>query len=144
MRIPANEIIGDKIILKELEIAWDNSIPSISDGHEEGGFIVIDEFKTLSVVRWDKGFQNEIVLPPHRNCFIDGKEIVASFHTHPNIGGDFQQQPSLTDTRAVADDPDLKGKKYVGEFVISNEVIYLINPFGEVLEIGKTASFFEE
>ncbi|CAN5666540.1 hypothetical protein BH20ACI4_BH20ACI4_35030 [soil metagenome] len=90
MKFPAPEIIGNEIILGELKTAWNNSVPSISDGHEEGGFIVIDEFENLSVVRWEKGIQNEIILPPHQNCFIDEKEIVASFHTHPNIGRDFQ------------------------------------------------------
>ncbi|MGI8882619.1 MAG: hypothetical protein ACR2IA_00030 [Pyrinomonadaceae bacterium] len=144
MKFPAPEIIGNEIILGELKTAWNNSVPSISDGHEEGGFIVIDEFENLSVVRWEKGIQNEIILPPHQNCFIDEKEIVASFHTHPNIGRDFQQEPSLTDIRAVRDDPDLKGENYTGEFVISKDLIYLINSFGEVIEIGKTESFFEE
>ncbi len=90
MKFPALEIIGNEIVLGELITAWNDSVPSISDGHEAAGFIVVDKFENLSVLRWEKGMQNEIVLPPHRNCFIDGKEIVASFHTHPNIGGDFQ------------------------------------------------------
>ncbi|CAN5453924.1 hypothetical protein BH20ACI1_BH20ACI1_28140 [soil metagenome] len=144
MKFHALEIIENEIILSELKTAWKDSAPSISNGHEEGGFIVIDKFENLSVVRWEKGKQNEIVLPPHRNCFIDGKEILASFHTHPNIGRDFQQEPSLTDIRAVRDDPDLKGENYMGEFVVSKDVIYLINPFGEVVGIGKTESFFED
>ncbi len=142
MKFTASDIFENEIVLTEIKIAWEDSVPSISDGHEEGGFIVIDEFENLNVVRWEKGKQNEIVLPPHRNCFIDGKEIVASFHTHPNIGRDFQQEPSLTDIRAVADDPDLKGENYAGEFVVSKDIIYLINPSGEVIEIGKTESFF--
>ena len=107
MKFPASEIFESKIVVTEIKTAWEDSVPSISDGHEEGGFIVIDDFENLSVVRWEKGKQKEIVLPTHRNCFIDGKEIVASFHTHPNIGRDFQQESSLTDIRTVADDPDL-------------------------------------
>jgi len=142
MKFTASDIFENESVLTEIKIAWEDSVPSISDGHEEGGFIVVDEFENLSVVRWEKGKQNEIVLPPHRNCFINAKEIVASFHTHPNIGRDFQQEPSLTDIRAVADDPDLKGENYAGEFVVSKDVIYLIKPSGEVTEIGKTESFF--
>ena len=144
MKFPASEIFENEIVLTEIKTAWNDSVPSISDGHEEGGFIVIDEFENLSIVRWEKGKQNEIVLPPHRNCFTRGKEIVASFHTHPNIGRDFQQEPSLTDVRAVRDDPDLKGENYAGEFVVSKDAVYLIKPSGEVIEIGKTESFFEE
>ncbi len=141
MKFSALEIIENEIILREFKTAWNDSIPSTSDGHEEGGFIVNNEFENLSVVRWEKGVQNEIVLPPHLHCFADGKEIVASFHKHPNIGRDFQQEPSLTDIRAVLDDPDLKGENYTGEFVVSKHAIYLINPFGEVVEIGEREVF---
>lgn len=144
MKLSASEIIENEVVLSEIKNAWNDSVPSLSDGHEEGGFIVIDEFENLSVVRWEKGKQNEIVLPPHRNCFAREKEIVASFHTHPNTGKDYQQEPSLTDIRAVADDPDLKGENYVGEFVVSKDIIYLIKPSGEVVEIGNTENFFKE
>ena len=90
MKFSATEIIENAVVLKEIKTAWENSVPSISDGHEEGGFIVIDEFENPSVVRWEKGKQNEIILPAHRNCSINQKEIIASFHTHPNIGKDYQ------------------------------------------------------
>jgi hypothetical protein len=69
--------------------------------------------------------------------------MVASFHTHPNTGADFQQEPSLTDIRAIRDDPDLKGEFYLGEFVISQDNIYLIEPSGQALVIGKTEEIFE-
>ncbi len=136
-------ILENQIILSELKQAWLDSEPDVSGGHEEGGFIVADDFGDLSVVRWTRGTQNAIILPPHRNCFIDGKEVVASFHTHPNTGGDFQQEPSLTDTRAVRDDFDLKGEFYLSEFVISEENTYLIEPSGQVGIIENTREFFE-
>ena len=137
------EIIENQTILAELKKAWFESEPNVPGGHEEGGFIVADDFGILSVVRWEKGLQNEIVLPPHRNCFVDGKDIVASFHTHPNTGKDFQQEPSLTDIRAVRDDFDLKGAFYLGEFVISEENIYLIEPSGKFHIFGQTRKIFE-
>jgi hypothetical protein len=62
-------------------------------------------------------------------------EIVASFHTHPNTGSDYFQEPSETDKRAVRDDSDLKGPEYVGEFVITQAVIYLVTPTGQVREM---------
>jgi len=142
MKLSTTEILQNSEIVAELQKAWIDSEPNISGGHEEGGFIVVDDFGFLSVVRWEKGTQNEIVLPPHRNCFINGKNIVASFHTHPNTGADFQQEPSLTDIRAVRDDFDLKGEFYLGEFVISQENVYLIEPSGLFNVIVKTEEIF--
>jgi hypothetical protein len=137
------EIVENQTILSELKQAWFDSEPNVSGGHEEGGFIVSDDFGVLGVIRWEKGTNNEIVLPPHKNCFVNGKDIVASFHTHPNTGKDFQQEPSLTDIRAVRDDFDLKGEFYLGEFVVSEENIYLIEPLGQTSIIGKTDAYFK-
>jgi len=136
------EILRNTQILFDLERAWLESFPGIPGGHEEGGFIVVDGTENLSIVRWDKGSQNEIILPPHKNCFVNGKDIIASFHTHPNTGPDFQQEPSLTDVRAVREDFDLKGGIYLGEFIISEENVYLIEPSGEFGIIGNTNEIF--
>ena len=143
MKFSTAEILQNSEIVAELKQAWLDSEPNVSGGHEEGGFIVTDDFGNLSVVRWEKGTQNEIVLPPHRNCFVNGKDVVASFHTHPNTGADFQQEPSLTDVRAVRDDFDLKGEFYLGEFVISQENVYLIQPSGLFNVIVNTKEMFE-
>ena len=58
------------------------------------------------------------------------------------LGADFQQEPSLTDIRAVRDDPDLKGEFYLGEFVVSQENVYLIEPSGQTSVIGKMNEIF--
>jgi hypothetical protein len=143
MKSSTAEILQISAIVAELKQAWQDSEPNVLGGHEEGGFIVVDDFGVLSVVRWEKGTQNEIILPPHQNCFVGGKAIVASFHTHPNTGADFQQEPSLTDIRAVRDDFDLKGEFYLGEFVVSQENVYLIEPSGLFSVIVKTEEIFE-
>ena len=143
MNFRVNDIFENRTILAELEKAWLESKPNISGGQENGGFVVADDFGILSIVRWEKGTQNEIIVPRHKNCFFEGKDIIASFHTHPNTGEDFQQEPSLTDIRAVRDDPDLKGEFYLGEFVISAENVYLIKPSGLFSVIGKTENYFE-
>ncbi len=143
MKFSTTGFSQNSAVVAELKQAWQDSEPDVSGGHEEGEFIVVDDFGFLSVARWEKGSQNEIILPPHRNCFIEGKAIVASFHTHPNTGADFQQEPSLTDVRAVRDDPDLKGEFYLGESVVSQEDVYLIEPSGQVGVIGKTTEIFE-
>ena len=143
MKFSTAEILQSSEIVTQFKQAWQDSEPNVSGGHEEGGFIVVDDLGFLSVVRWEKGAQYEIVLPPHRNCFVGGKTIVASFHTHPNTGADFQQEPSLTDIRAVRDDFNLKGEFYLGEFVVSQENVYLIEPLGQTNVIGKTTEILE-
>jgi len=127
-----------------LKQAWEDSQPGIAGGHEEGGFILQDSAGILHIVRWPKGEQNGIMLPPHPNCQVGEHDIVATFHTHPNTGSNYLQEPGETDRRAVRDDPDLKGKLYKGEFVITWETIYLISPAGEVSEVGNTQEFFQE
>jgi len=75
---------------------------------------------------------------------MDDLEILASFHTHPNTGSDYLQEPSETDKRAVRDDPDLKGAEYVGEFVVSQAIIFLVSPAGQVREMDDTQTVFTD
>jgi Domain of unknown function (DUF4329) len=133
------EILNNPLVCVELKRAWEDSNPGLTGGHEEGGFILKDSEGNFSVVRWATGDRNSIFLPPHPRCKIEGIAIVASFHTHPNTGGDYLQEPSETDKRAVRDDPDLKEASYAGEFVISQEKIYWIEPTGQVSEVGDTS-----
>ncbi len=133
------EILNNPLVCAELKQAWEDSKPGVTGGHEEGGFILKDSAGNFSVVRWSVGNQNSIILPAHPKCKIGKGAIVASFHTHPNTGGDYLQEPSETDKCAVRDDPDLKGASYVGEFVISQAKIYLIAPNGQVSEISDTS-----
>jgi hypothetical protein len=121
----ARAILYNPIVREALRQAWRDSNPGISGGHEEGGFVIQVSARKLRVVRWPRGSQNSILVPQHLDCKIERSNIVASFHTHPNTGTDFLQDPSETDKRAVRDDPDLKGVAYVGEFVVSQETIYL-------------------
>jgi len=138
-------MIQDHVIILEvptiraaLKQAWEDSQPGVIGGHEEGGFILRDPAGNLSMVRWPKGAHNTIILPPHPKCKIGENYIVATFHTHPNTGADYLQEPSETDKCAVRDDPDLKGALYVGEFVISQAKIYLVTPNGQVSEVKDT------
>lgn len=141
---PHTLILNDSVTRAALKQAWDDSKPGITGGHEEGGFVLRDEVGNLSILRWLTGEQDEIFLPPHQECRIGDSEIVASFHTHPNTGDDYLQEPSETDKRSVRDDPDLKGDNYVGEFVISQDTIYLITPTGRVRELADTQEYFAE
>jgi hypothetical protein len=129
-------VLSDPTVRATLIRAWEDSQPGDAGAHEEGGFILQDPLGNLSTRSWPKGAQNTITVPAHPNCRIGEKDIIASFHTHPNIGDEYLQEPSETDKRAVRDDPDLKGGLYEGEFVISHEKVYLIAPNGQVREVG--------
>ena len=131
------KILNNPLVCAELKQAWEDSNPGVTGGHEEGGFILQDSTGNFTVIRWTIGNQHSIIVPPHSKCKIEGNAIVASFHTHPNTGDNYLQEPSETDKRAVREDPDLKENLYVGELVISQAKIYLIEPNGQVSEIGK-------
>jgi hypothetical protein len=137
-------ILDNAAVCAALTQAWEDSQPGVTGGHEEGGFILRGSAGDLSVVRWPKGTQNGIIVPPHPNCKIGERDIVATFHTHPNTGGDYLQEPSETDKRAIRDDPDLKGVLYEGEYVISQETIYLLTATGQVGEIWATQTIFHK
>jgi hypothetical protein len=121
-----------------LSEAWRRSEPGTPNAHEEGGFIVRRPTGELFVIGWPKGAQNQILVPPHPQGTRGNMPIVATFHTHPNIGPGFQQEPSLTDIRAVRDDPDLCHPDYEGEFVIAEQLVYLIRRNGQVEVVGDT------
>jgi hypothetical protein len=142
MPLDPRAILNDPAVLAALKKAWQDSHPGVTGGHEEGGFILRDALGRLSAVRWPKGAQDTIILPPHLNCKMGEDDIVATFHTHPNIGDNYLQGPGETDKRAVRDDPDLKGTAYVGEFVISQATIYIIMPNGQGREMGDTRKLF--
>jgi hypothetical protein len=135
-------ILDNAAVCAALKQAWEDSQPGVTGGHEEGGFILRSPGGDLSVVRWSKGAQNSIIVPAHPNCKVGERDIIATFHTHPNTGTDYLQEPSETDKRAVRDDLNLKGELYEGEYVISQETIYLITPTGQVEESGATPAIF--
>ena len=138
----ATSILDDPVVHGALRQAWEDSQPGPTGGHEEGGFILRDSDGHLRVERWRHGQQNSIRVPPHPNCRLNVHAIVATFHTHPNTGSDYLQEPGETDKRAVRDDPHLKAVFYEGEFVISAQTIYRIAPTGQVSEVAHTADYF--
>lgn len=144
MQISPSELLQNETVKIALKSAWHDSVPGVVGGHEEGGFILQNSDNEIFVKRWPIGSQNKISVPLHDKCRIDGNDILASFHTHPNTGPNFLQEPSATDKRAVRDDPNLKGDMYIGEFVIANDMIYLIQPDGEVREMGSRRNLLEE
>lgn len=89
-------ILKSPVVRAALSDAWARS--TADNLREEGGFVVQDDAGNLDVVRWPKGEPDSIRVPPHPNCKIDDRRIVATFHTHPNAGDDYLQEPSETDS----------------------------------------------
>lgn len=144
MPSPRTVILDEPVVRNALKQAWQDSQPASTGGHEEGGFILRNEAGKIGVVRWPRGEQGMILMPPHTDCRVGNNEIIGTFHTHPNIGPDYLQEPGDADRRAVRDDPDLKGTGYIGELVISQEIVYLIAPTGEISEVGATRDILSQ
>jgi hypothetical protein len=134
------ELLRDATVRAALGRAWADSSPGPSGGHEEGGFICRGADGGFTADRWPTGSEAEISPPPHPGGRRNGEVIVATFHTHPNAGRDYYQIPSPPDCRAVRDDTDLKTLDYVGEFVITTALIYLILPTGLYDTVGRTTA----
>jgi hypothetical protein len=131
-------ILANDGVKAELRRAWQESEPGTARAHEEGGFVLRQTDGSFSVERWPRGAQDEIELPQHPGGHRDSAVIVATFHTHPNTGPDFLQEPGPTDIRGVTEDPDLRHEEYEGEYVISRNTLYLIRPDGSVEALGDT------
>ncbi len=136
-------ILDHQRVLALLCQAWHESQPGTAAAHEEGGFVLRNVDGSLTVERWLQGGQRQILVPPHRGGLRSGLLVVATFHTHPNPGSEFQQEPSLTDIRAVRDDADLNHPDYEGEYVIASESIYRIPKHGPVETTGDTSTVLQ-
>ena len=139
LSLPPLDVLREPEVQAALKSAWLDSQPGLTGGHEEGGFVVLDADDKLAVKRWPTGEGNLIRVPDHTGCAVDGLPIVATFHTHPNTGPEYLQEPGETDKRGVREDAELKGSLYVGEFVVANDLIYLVTPGGMVRELGSRA-----
>lgn len=131
-------VLDDPVVRAELAMAWEASNPGETGGIEIGGFILRGRDGKLGVLLWLPGSLDTIDIPDHPNCQIAGLNIVATFHTHPTTGKYGRPEPSPTDINSVRSDTDLKGAEYEGEYVISEEHIYLIDPQGRVGVAGLT------
>ena len=114
-------VLDDRVICGLIRQAWQESEPGTARAHEEGGFILRNADGSLSVERWPRGSQDEILVPEHAGGKRHGLTIVATFHTHPNPGPNFLQAPGPADIMNVLNDTDLDHSDYEGEFVLASE-----------------------
>jgi hypothetical protein len=131
-------VLNDVSVCAQLRQAWLDSQPDTSETREEGGFVLRQGDGSLVVERWPRGIQNQLTVPPHAGGLCAGLRIVATFHTHPNTGPKYRQEPGRTDILGVQSDPDLSHAEYEGEYVISLAQVYLIHRDGRVETVGDT------
>src|SRR5438105_2075194 len=125
-------LLDNPVVRRGLMQAWLDSRPGLSGGREQGGFIWQEATGDIRIELWPVGLQDAITVPNHPGGQFQGASIIATFHTHPNTGSDYLQEPSETDRRAVRSDRDLRPPSYLGEFVVAAESIYHIAPSGVV------------
>ncbi len=131
-------VLNDPGVRDSLRFAWLESRPRTEDAHEEGGFVLRNVDGSIIVQRWPRGEKDQILVPSHVGGMRGSSLILATFHTHPNIGQPYLQEPSMTDIRAVRDDPNLAHPEFEGEYVIGVDKVYVVRKNGQVDLFGET------
>jgi len=132
----ANELLADAALVGGMRQAFVESNVGEANAIEQGGFIVSDPLDgTLVVIRLPAAACDSLSYPICADGTYEGREIVGSFHTHPNTGPEWQQDPSPQDIRLSQDYPETMGPH---QFVIARDVIYHIDNNGVVTGMGGT------
>ncbi|HVT27550.1 MAG TPA: hypothetical protein VHE81_05980, partial [Lacipirellulaceae bacterium] len=90
---------------------------------------------TVQVVRLPGRSRDSLAFPICGDGTFDGMQIVGSFHTHPNLGPEWRQEPSLQDIHLSQDYPETMVPH---QFVIAQKTIYHIDNDGIITEMGQT------
>jgi hypothetical protein len=137
----ASELLSDSTVIDAMRRAFEESDVGGRNPVEQGGFILKDPLTgTFSVALLPAGAADSLVYPVCSDGMHDGKQIVGSFHTHPNTGPDWQQEPSLQDIRLSQEYPETMGAH---QFVISQKTIYHIDDDGAVGVAGRTVDLLK-
>jgi hypothetical protein len=136
-QLTASELLSDARLVGELRRAYDESGVGSNHPVEQGGFIVVDtNSDLLDIVRLPAQGRDSFSFPICSDGVYGGRKIVGSFHTHPNSGTEWRQEPSVQDIRLSQNYPDTMGRH---QFVIAESTIYHIDNDGVVTEMGPTS-----
>lgn len=139
-QISASDLLSDAGVVSALRRAYDESGVGSNHPIEQGGFIVIDpDSHRLDVVRLPTQGRDSFAFPICADGLYGGRRIVGSFHTHPNTGAEWRQEPSVQDIRISQNYPETMG---MHQFVIAEGAIYHIDNDGVVTEMGPTSQLF--
>ena len=135
------ELLADANVLAGMRQAFEESDAGKSIAREQGGFLVRDpQTGSFAVVRLPSSQRDRLEYPICPNGLFQGREIVGSFHTHPNTGREWRQEPGRQDIRLSIEYPETMGPH---QFVISRETTYHIDNEGVVSKCGKTAELLK-
>jgi len=129
----AAEILADPNVQEGMRQAWEDSDDGGPNDHEEGGYIVRNPDGSLEVVRVPTGDEDSLSFDIHPSGTIGDQEIVGSFHTHPNTGTTYDDEPSQEDMDASTNHPETMGPH---QFVLSPNDVYHIDNSGNVSTEG--------
>jgi hypothetical protein len=131
----AADLLATPEVIDGMRRAYEESGVGTENPVEQGGFIVRDSAGALEIIRVPASGRDILIYPICADGMYGGKQIVESFHTHPNTGPEWRQQPSLQDVRLSQEYPETMGPN---QFVIASEAIYHIDNNGVVSEMGST------
>ena len=95
-----SELLADQSAVAGMRQAYVESDMGGSRPQEQGGFLVRDvQTGVIAVVRLPSSARDSPSYPICPNGLYQGREIVGSFHTHPNTGKEWKQEPSPQDIR---------------------------------------------
>jgi hypothetical protein len=117
-----------------LQQAWWECCPGHANAQEEGGFVLCRKTGRIDDSGRPRGRVTSIAVPRHLGCWFDGCEILARFHTHPNMGLD--PVPSGTNIQAMRDNLDLIADHYISKYVVSESIMNFIHPDSSVVRLG--------
>jgi hypothetical protein len=137
----AETLLANNDIKKGLSQAAKDSDIGGKNPTEQGGFILRDpKTGAISVEHLPAGKQAALSFPVSQDGTRNGKEIVGSFHTHPNVGPGWKQGPSSQDIKLMKKYPKTMGQDH---FVVSDKKIYHIDNSGKVTTMGDRATLLK-
>jgi hypothetical protein len=135
-QLAASDLLAHAEVIDGMRLAYEDSRVGTDNPIEQGGLIVRNSTSgALEIVRLPPSGRDQLVYPICADGMYRGKQIVGSFHTHPNTGPEWRQQPSSQDVRLSQEFPETMGAH---QFVIAEETIYHIDNDGVVSELGLT------
>ncbi len=131
------ELLALPSVIAGIRLAYADSDVGGSRPREQGGFLVQDFLSGfITVIRLPASARDSLSFPLCSNGMYEGQRIVGSFHTHPNTGTEWRQEPSPQDILLSREYPDTMGPH---QFIISCEMFYHVSHDGLVTEVGRTA-----
>ena len=147
LKSPEERLFQDARVQRALAHAIRKSTSNPKSVHEEGGFILQDLKGRIQIKNIRSGSQDELRFPAHLDGRIGNRDIIGSFHTHPNFGIDpktgdtWNPKPSDPDIQNMQNFPTAFGP--IHYVVAYKDKIYALDNQGNITEVGNTDDLFK-